>query len=38
MHEASLDKSALSPIAFALMELTTAEEARIGAIVKKAVS
>ena len=38
MHEANLDEGALWPTAFALKELTTAEEARIGALVKKAVS
>jgi uncharacterized protein YdhG (YjbR/CyaY superfamily) len=36
--EANLDEGALWPTAFALRELTAAEEARIGAIVKKAVS
>ena len=35
---ANLDKGALWPVAFALKELTAAEEARIGALVKKAVS
>jgi hypothetical protein len=35
---ANLDEGALWPIAFALTELTAAEEARIGALVKKAVS
>src|SRR6516225_8356175 len=34
---ANLDEGALWPIAFALTELTAAEEARIGALVKKAV-
>ena len=38
MHEANLDEGALWPTAFALKELTAAEEARIGALVKKAVS
>ena len=38
MHEANLDEGAMWPTAFALMELTAAEEARIGALVKKAVS
>jgi hypothetical protein len=38
MHEANLDKGAMWPTAFALKELTAAEEARIGALVKKAVS
>ena len=37
-EEANLDEGALWPIAFALKELTAAEEARIGALVKKAVS
>jgi uncharacterized protein YdhG (YjbR/CyaY superfamily) len=36
--EANLDEGALWPTAFALRELTAAEEARISAIVKKAVS
>jgi hypothetical protein len=35
---ANLDEGALWPTAFALTELTAAEEARIGALVKKAVS
>ena len=35
---AKLDEGALWPTAFALQELTAAEEARIGALVKKAVS
>ena len=35
---ANLDEDALWPTAFALKELTAAEEARIGALVKKAVS
>ena len=35
---ANLDESALWPVAFALKELTASEEARIGALVKKAVS
>ncbi|HVS34030.1 MAG TPA: DUF1801 domain-containing protein [Gemmataceae bacterium] len=38
MHEANLDEGAMWPTAFALEELTAAEEARIGALVKKAVS
>ena len=38
MHEANLDDGAMWPTAFALKELTTAEEARIGALVKQAVS
>ncbi len=37
-NEANLDDGHMWPIAFALMELTAAEEARIGALVKKAVS
>ena len=37
-HEANLDEGAMWPVAFALKELTAAEEARIGALVKKAVS
>jgi len=36
--EANLDEGHLWPIAFALTELTAAEEARIAALVKKAVS
>ena len=35
---ANLDEGALWPTAFALKELTAAEEARVGALVKKAVS
>jgi hypothetical protein len=35
---ANLDEGALWPVAFALKELTAAEESRIGALVKKAVS
>ena len=35
---ANLDEPALWPVAFALKELTAAEEAKIGALVKKAVS
>jgi uncharacterized protein YdhG (YjbR/CyaY superfamily) len=38
MHQANLDEGAMWPTAFALVELTAAEEARIGALVKKAVS
>ena len=38
LHEANLDEGAMWPTAFALVELTAAEEARIGALVKKAVS
>ena len=37
-HEANLDEGGMWPVAFALKELTAAEEARIGALVKKAVS
>jgi uncharacterized protein YdhG (YjbR/CyaY superfamily) len=35
---ANLDEGAMWPVAFALKELTTADEARIEALVKKAVS
>ena len=35
---ANLDEGALWPVAFALKELTAAEEARISALIKKAVS
>ena len=35
---ANLDEGALWPVAFALKELTAAEEARISALVRKAVS
>jgi uncharacterized protein YdhG (YjbR/CyaY superfamily) len=35
---AKLDEGAMWPVAYALMELTAAEEARISALVKKAVS
>ena len=35
---ANLDEGAMWPTAFALKELNAAEEARIGALVKKAVS
>ena len=38
MHKANLDEGAMWPTAFALKELTAAEEARIVALVKKAVS
>jgi len=34
----TLDEGAMWPTAFALEKLTAAEEARIGALVKKAVS
>ena len=37
-NEAKLDEGHMWPIAFALKELTAAEEARIGALIKKAVS
>ena len=36
--KANLDEGAIWPTAFALKELTAAEEAKIGALVKKAVS
>ena len=36
--DAKLDEGAMWPTSFALTELTTADEARIGALVKKAVS
>ena len=36
--EANLDKGAMWPTSFALKKLTAAEEAKIGALVKKAVS
>jgi len=36
--EANLDEGRMWPVAFALTELTVAEEERIGALVKKAVS
>ena len=36
--DANIDDGAMFPTAFALKELTAAEEARIGALVKKAVS
>ncbi|HEX2030992.1 MAG TPA: DUF1801 domain-containing protein [Actinomycetota bacterium] len=36
--EANLDEGAMWPTSFALKELTAAEEAKIGALVKKAVS
>ncbi len=36
--EANLDEGAMWPTSFALKELTVAEEAKIGALVKKAVS
>jgi uncharacterized protein YdhG (YjbR/CyaY superfamily) len=37
-HDANLDDGHMWPVAFALTELTAAEEARISALVKKAVS
>jgi hypothetical protein len=37
-HDANLDEGSMWPTAFALKELTAAEEARIAALVKKAVS
>ncbi len=36
--QANLDKGSLWPVSYALKELTAAEEAKIGALVKKAVS
>ena len=36
--QANLDEGAMWPTAFALKELTAAEEAKIGALVKNAVS
>jgi uncharacterized protein YdhG (YjbR/CyaY superfamily) len=36
--KANLDEAAMWPTSFALKELTAADEARIGALVKKAVS
>ncbi len=36
--KAHLDEGTLWPVAYALKELTTADEARIAALVKKAVS
>ena len=36
--EANLDQGAMWPVAFALKELTAADEKKIGALVKKAVS
>ena len=38
LHDANLDEGAMWPTALALKELTAAEEARIAALVKKAVS
>ena len=37
-QEANLDEGAMWPVAYAVKELTAAEEARIAALVKKAVS
>jgi uncharacterized protein YdhG (YjbR/CyaY superfamily) len=37
-HEANLDEGVMWPVAFALKELNAAEEAKIAALVKKAVS
>ncbi|MBP1927612.1 uncharacterized protein YdhG (YjbR/CyaY superfamily) [Methanolinea mesophila] len=37
LHEANLDEGAMWPVAFAIKEVTNAEEARIAALVKKAV-
>ncbi len=37
-HEANLDEGHMWPVAFALTEITPEEEARISALVKKAVS
>ena len=36
-HEANLDEGNMWPVAFAVKKLTAAEEARIGALVKRAV-
>ena len=38
MHEANLDEGNMWPTAFALRKVTAAEEAKIAALVKKAVS
>jgi hypothetical protein len=38
MHDANLDEGAMWPVAFALKELTTDDEARIAVLVKKAAS
>ena len=38
MHEAKLDEGGVWPTAFAVKELTAADETTIGALVKKAVS
>ena len=37
-HDANLDEGAMWPVSFALKELTAADEAKIAALVKKAVS
>lgn len=37
-HEAHLDEGSMWPVAFAIKELTAADEAKIAALVKKAVS
>ncbi len=37
LHEANLDEGGMWPTAFALKQLTAAEEAKIAALVKKAV-
>ena len=37
-HEANLDEGNMWPVAFAVKELTAAEEAKIGELVRKAVS
>jgi uncharacterized protein YdhG (YjbR/CyaY superfamily) len=37
-HEANLDEGVMWPVAFALKEMNAAEEAKIAALVKKAVS
>jgi hypothetical protein len=38
MHAAILDEGAMWPVAFAVKELTAAEEAEIAPLVKKAVT
>ena len=37
-HDANLDEGTMWPVAFAVKELTAADEARIAALVKRAVS
>ena len=37
-HDANLDEGAMGPTAFATKELTAAEDGKIGALVKKAIS